>query len=248
MAILAIQTVIMTVRSGPFTSTEKCVWVLIAISLVVVELRAIESDRQKFSNEQTQIRKNENDKFAAILSQNQKDFSATIGKIETLLQASEEAINSTIGGDSYCRVEFEHMSPDQNKLTPWALNMGQFPLYGVSVRVVDVGSLSSTNQQEAFFGSIFSIGELPSSMATPIPTWSINLASHEDRLFNLFFSARNGLWTQQTKFHYFEGKWIWATRVLRTHGGHEKQLYTEIDPYFPRDLNGHIDWNAPPKP
>lgn len=56
--------------------------------------------------------------------------------------------------------------------------------------------------------------------------------------FNVFFSARNGSFSQLLRMAVVDGSWRSATRVIRD----EKTVFEEADDDFPRDEAGEIAW------
>ncbi|MEW5992867.1 MAG: hypothetical protein AB1744_00530, partial [Candidatus Zixiibacteriota bacterium] len=65
-----------------------------------------------------------------------------------------------------------------------------------------------------------------------------NLGTSARRDFNIFFSARNGLFTQLLRMRKVDGKWFYATKVQKQ----DKVIFEKIDDKFPRNDIGEIEW------
>jgi hypothetical protein len=74
----------------------------------------------------------------------------------------------------------------------------------------------------------------------------IRLPHHGKNIdFNIFFSARNGLWTQLLRMLWVGDGWATANKVMRG----SQEIYREVSANFPRQKDGSIEWEkSPPKP
>src|ERR1035441_8899738 len=104
-AILAVVAVVMTVRADHYTKTEQVIWVLVALSLMVVEIRAITRDRNVAETQRRVFEQQLQDRFqqtanslGAVIRESDAHFDATIGKIG-------QAINTETGGDTFCYLD-----------------------------------------------------------------------------------------------------------------------------------------------
>ena len=152
------------------------------------------------------------------------------------------------GGDSFCYLLVTGDSAGQVQSA--VVHQGRHPLYGVTIRIVDLEqfdriaadaadakrplSLTEIQQAEAHV----SIGDLIPQHAYPV-TLTTQLGTGPDRRFNVFFQARNGAFTQLLRLHLLRGGWVSATQVNRD----GQTVFEEIDPTYPRDEAGRVHWN-----
>jgi hypothetical protein len=162
-------------------------------------------------------------------------------KNNELAKQSERIVESVTGGESFAYSQLALPDVGTNTLV-WVINDSTNPLYGLSVRLVDLDkfekipknpTLEALNQAQ----TIFLVGDLgPNQASNP---GSIQVPSDaEEARFNIFFMARNGESVELYRAKKLEGKWRAAIKVSR----HNKQVYEKIDPAFPRKPDGSIEW------
>jgi len=124
---------------------------------------------------------------------------------------------------------------------------GEFPIYDVSVRIVDVEKWSALKPEQITIEGVpgvefrLSAGNLAAGSAASLGRLPSLTGDHAR--FNIFFAARNGFWTQAMQLRKVNGEWLAATRVLRNDGRPDAQtLYERADPGFPLNKAGKIDW------
>jgi hypothetical protein len=239
---------------------EKVIWMMVVFALLIVELRAISNDRQQHSNEQAEIRKQELLRFEKIatgidnsIRNSQKQFEATMGRTEEIIKLETVAINKAkrgideiTGGDNYC-----HLSFHTYKGHILIHNTGEYPLYGIQIRITDLRELDKMfkdRKGNLLFDDMFKhstqidLGDLHAHTTTNRPN-PISLDGRKEANFNVFFSARNGYWTQLYRLRLIGGKWVAAIRVTRSVPKTKKPiLYEKIDPEFPKNAKGEVDW------
>lgn len=174
-------------------------------------------------------------------------------KNEEIVELSRQIAYSLTGGNSYCYLAFS--LPDKNGATARLsiVHAGQFPLYDVRVRFLDLDKFEIyVNSKAQSSGKItygdlekaeldLNIGNLNPSQAYSLGDWPMP-QSGEAR-YNVFFSARNGLFTELVRIKRIDGKWVSAYRVKRSQGDNLETLYEKIDPAFPRDKDGKVSWD-----
>ena len=138
--------------------------------------------------------------------------------VADLDSTSKQIINQLTGGDSFCRFAISFQS---DRLQLIAIHEGQYPLYDLQARIVDLekfallkGSLTLENLREA--DTIVHIGTLNPGMA--MPCIQFLLESYEKRSFNVFFTARNGTFTQLMRLCRRDGKWVSADKIHQNNG------------------------------
>ncbi|MBD3830623.1 MAG: hypothetical protein IE890_09050, partial [Arcobacter sp.] len=81
------------------------------------------------------------------------------------------------------------------------------------------------------------IGNIIPSHATMLQNWK--LESDPIQSYNIFFTARNGSFTQLLRFKKINGLWLSATKVTNKDN---VILYERIDDNYPREISGNISW------
>lgn len=159
-------------------------------------------------------------------------------KSERIAELNERIAGLVTGGDSFCWLQISGVNPISNVGKLVAIHHGEFPIYDVAGRIVDLQELErkkgSITMQNLFVGDTnVRLGSMPVGTATILSDFPLG---HEiARDFNIFFSARNGLYTQLLRMRKSEQKWVSATRVQMREGNDEKVVFEQIDPDFPKD-------------
>jgi len=141
------------------------------------------------------------------------------------------------GGDSYCYVCFTQNYLGENNLT--ILHQGQYPLYDLTVRIVDLDKFDeSTDSLERAheYQKIFSIGTMLPNQSNNLCT--ITLSNQEiSKRFNIFFSARNGMFQELLRLKNVNNEWVSAIKVDRG-----KTLLESVSENFPKNGNEEVEW------
>ena len=162
-------------------------------------------------------------------------------------QASwEHELQATVtGGDSWCYLTLGGLTGSGNRASVTVVHQGRYPLYDVSARIVDLDKfdlIKSTVSWEtlAQTETILTVGNLGPDKAMLLPT-TVEIPQKGLR-WNIFFSARNGFFTQELRLLQIKGCWASATRTTRRHGETEVVLREKVDSIFPRDSMGKVEW------
>jgi len=59
--------------------------------------------------------------------------------------------------------------------------------------------------------------------------------------YRIFFTARNGFWSQDLILQKTDKDWVMATRVFRDKGKNRKLVFTKIDQAFPKNK---LKWHS----
>jgi hypothetical protein len=159
-------------------------------------------------------------------------------KNEEIARLNRETANAVTGGDSVC-----YLLPLAN--LPGMVTVvqkGRFPLYDVSVRIVDLDDpASNVASLSAQTRNSFTLGNIPPESAQVLQS-VITLVGDRKR-FNIFFSARNGFFTQELRMRLVNGEWKSAIRVVcNLPDGKATSLFTQIMDDYPKEKDGSIDW------
>lgn len=221
---------------------EKALWTFVVLALVFLEIRSIYKDRTA-----AELREQ------AARDAQLKGFNEIANGIKASVKASQDQFNATAeklsanldtltGGLSYCYMSF---TPGRPIL--FFVHGGDFPLYGVYARIVEL-TPDGKVLREPTLNNLFDVGvdvgdiiehhavvrAVPQGLGT-------SLSDSFDA--NIFFSARNGDWMELLRERREGDKWVTATRVLGrfTSLKSEKVMCQKIDPAFPLKPNGDID-------
>jgi hypothetical protein len=169
------------------------------------------------------------------------------------LRQKNEEIQRLTGGDGFCWVAFQIVDsqgqlvngnnmPDDLMLIPNFIHQGPFPLYDVSASIVDIDEIRKDVMRAATLANIGNMA--PGSYAKTV---GVRVLHHgRDLNFNVFYVARNGSWLQKLRMRWIENGWALANRVTEGLGG--KELLLEVNPNYPRDAGGNVEWDEQPAP
>ena len=228
------------------------VFLIFLIPAIVGVIASIQSER-KTATAETDLKTSlgninkstkEIERLTALNTKLQERLLTSNKAITTLAQQS---IDTTTGGDSFCYV---FINNNQTYFT--VVHQGNYPLYGVSARIVDVNKLSNDKltrieRESALWGTTIFLGDLPPKAASPRPgQFPFSDSGRQD--FNIFFSGRSGFWDQLLRWRLVDGKWVSAIKVYRYKEDKEGKQKPEtvlerIDKNFPRNEKGEIEWN-----
>ncbi|HMS83656.1 MAG TPA: hypothetical protein PKD12_08400 [Nitrospira sp.] len=157
-----------------------------------------------------------------------------------IAELNEHIASSITGGNSFAYMTvLLQFNPPRLVL----FHQGKYPLYDVAVRIVDLGKMKQKSYSISDLESEaqFSIGNLAphqSRVLKPI------LISSDSLRLNIFFSARNQFFTQLLRMRRIGNQWKIAIKVVSVpmEGEQIKTLLETIDPGFPLEKDGHIDW------
>ena len=163
-------------------------------------------------------------------------------KNEEIARLSREIANSVTGGPTVCYLAPMGGSPNIVTL----VSSGDFPLYDVSVRIVDLELFEAKKNEPFTLDSIrknevsLDLGGMPPKSARILgPLLQL---SGETRRWNIFFSARNGFFTQLLRMKKVDGVWKSAIRVTRDTGKGSEVAFEQITDGYPRGADGAVDW------
>lgn len=178
----------------------------------------------------------------------QEHVQSGLTSVETRLQGlvgdleiqTKEITHHTTGGDSFC---YFGVGVNGNTATWTAVHQGKYPLYNVGARIVDLSifhaAMNSGNPSSA--DTNVQIGDIAQSQAKTM--FSIDLGTGDSRDFNIFFSARNGFFTQLIRFRRVGGQWLSATSVtsMALAAIDSNPVLYRIADGYPVDANGNPD-------
>ncbi len=163
--------------------------------------------------------------------------------LDDLDKKTQDLVSYITGGASACYLVMSQISTDRiGSLV--LVHVGDHPLYEINARIVDLEIFDQTKDNmtpESLRASetVISFGNLTVGHAL-MTSHQFNLGTTSPRRFNIFFSARNGSFTQLLRFARVDGKWIHAIKVMRD----ETVLYESVQPEYPKGAGGQVAWDA----
>lgn len=156
------------------------------------------------------------------------------------LQSSAKAITDSItGGESFCYLTFTFAGHGDTGFITF-VQEGKHPVYDVSARCVNLDKFDAvktdfTLQNFTAADTYLEMSLLVSGYAATDFKKSIDLTGRDIARYNIFFTARNGGFTQLLRYARVGGAWKRALRIEKD----TKILKEVIDPDFPPEK---IDW------
>ena len=169
---------------------------------------------------------------------------------ETISGLAKRGIGSVTGGNSFCYLKL--LSRDTQDGSFVLLSEGEFPLYEISIQAVDVGSLEDLRirrgvpawsfEEMESMTTYLQIATIPSHTAKTGIHIPIRNGTKAD--FNIFFSARNGFWSELVRLRKVNGLWTQATKVQVDFAGARTEQHrlpwTAVEQNFPQS---ELNWN-----
>ncbi len=170
-------------------------------------------------------------------------------KSEEIARLSKDSLAAVTGGDSFC---YMTLTARDNEDGPTAvvIQQGKYPLYDVAIRLADMRIWEQAPPPGANAGQfIAAVAAEPKFHPGNMAVTSAAVVGRVPALrgdmerFNVFFSARNGFWTQLIRLRKVAGVWTMATKVIRDDGQpSEKLLFEKVDRGFPVNTAGQVEW------
>jgi hypothetical protein len=192
--------------------------------------------------------KNMSEESVRIGTLNKQLEEQLLDESKAITSLSKLSINNATGGDSFCYL-FIKPTEDGKGWYPNFFHSGKYPLYGVNARFVDLEKFNDIikKHQQITFQDLddnsFHIGDMITG--TSLPIWNIIIpwSDAQSHAYNIFFSARNGLWDQKVRLRKINGQWVRATLVKKQTANKSQILFQMIDKSFPRNSKGEVDWD-----
>jgi hypothetical protein len=162
-------------------------------------------------------------------------------KSDEIAVLNKEIVNLVTGGQSFCYLSIGSLNPDNNVGVLTVIHGGDHPIYDVNARIVDLQKFEKIKDDLTFDNwnsadTIIHIGNMIKGTASI--RGKIHLGKGNERGFNIFFSARNGLFVQFLRLQKVANKWVRATKVERD----GKVLFEKVHENFPKDKEGNVVW------
>ncbi len=247
-AIVAVVAIMVTLWP-PENRWSKAAWIAIFFALGFLEINNLYRDRAQHDQEQEKVRREEREAFQAIangitteIQTSQKQFDASVAKLNSISSLTVESNNSATGGDSYCYLAFLGMIELPKISNQFVIiNLGKYPLYDIDIRIVDLTRLDSIGFPIAPDRHFHPNEIQPGTSWHPAVQESVIPFMGTDRnKFNIFFIARNGAWNEEFRLEKVNGHWAQAVRVQGGFFSQKKRIFYEtVGADFPL---AKLDW------
>jgi hypothetical protein len=234
------------VAAGMFFALTSC-----AIVLVMKQSKESAATTSKLERSLETLRDGNAEiaRVEALNTQLQQRLIDASGSIKALaarnVSLARQNIDTVTGGNSYCYIDVASPSLSGGLLI--AIHRGRYPLYAVNARLMDLAKMKKFQEsgQKLTIDNAFSLDlNIPISdlaVSTARPLQQIAFSSSERQSFNIFFSAHNGLWSEELRLRFIDGAWTRAIRMSRMQGNEEKVIWQKVDLKYPR-VAGNVDW------
>lgn len=169
-------------------------------------------------------------------------------RFKELLNEVDKRTNQMIGhisgGNSFPYFQIGMLESNSNAGVLMAIHEGEHPLYDVNARIVDLHKFERVKSNlslasMSYCDTNLSIGNMIPSHASMIQPWKVE--NEPTQSYNVFFTARNGSFTQLIRLKKVDGSWVSATKVTNRDN---QVLHEKIDSNFPTDENGNVSWES----
>lgn len=159
-----------------------------------------------------------------------------VSLINELEVKTKDLVSYITGGDSTCH--FIGHANDQVVFLNAIVHAGDHPIYDVNARIVDLRIFEHIMSKENVTANDIFAHDVNTKIGNLIPGTAsgtnIQFPVHGDAAnFNIFFSARNGLFTQTLRFKKINNEW--KSKSVVTRQGDSTPLYQHIDEGFTDD-------------
>jgi len=163
--------------------------------------------------------------------------------LTTLEIKTTDLINHISGGASFPWLQFGMLEADTGNGTLMVVHQGEHPLYDVVARMVDLNKFNLIKDKLNFNNfrqadTTIEVGNMISGHVSMLGPWKVEGINRQN--YNVFFTARNGRFTQVIRMVKINSEWEIATKVI---DGNEQTILEQVSAYFPRDANGRVIWD-----
>jgi len=171
-------------------------------------------------------------------------------KSEEIARLTKESLDAVTGGDSFCWITLADLG-DQGGPAVFISSKGKHSVYDVTVQIANMRHF-----QDLKTGSPPPPGITPAQILARYTTFRAGTVSPyagsilgrlpalsgDREVFNVHYFARNGSWSQRLVMQRIAGGWRTAMRVFKGERPTDPVLVESIDPGFPRNAAGQVDW------
>lgn len=126
------------------------------------------------------------------------------------------------------------------------VHQGEYPLYDLTVRILDMSTFDNMMRQNNSYSDKLreevqlSVSNIAPNQASMLKTAQLGT---DPLRWNLFFSARNGFFTELLRVRRVGNEWKTALKVIRTRAPSKHVVLLEkIDSGYPLSKDGQVEW------
>jgi hypothetical protein len=161
-------------------------------------------------------------------------------------EINKQIASSMTGSASFAYIVPTFFDPTHNSPMLTLVHQGEYPLYDLTVRILDMATFDSLGRQNnSYSDKLREEVQLRISNIAPNQTSLLKTVQLDsDPLkWNLFFSARTGFFTQLLRVRRVGNEWKTALKVIRTRSPSDNQVLLEkIDSGYPLRKDGQVEW------
>ena len=170
----------------------------------------------------------------------------TTSKSEEITELKNQIASSITGSNSFAYIVPTFFDPTHNSPMLTLVHRGKYPLYDLTVRILDMATFDNMARQNNSYSDKLreevqlSISNIAPNQASMLKTVQLGGAPLR---WNLFFSARNGFFTEFLRVRRVGNEWKTALKIIRTpSSSNEQLLFEKIDSGYPRSEDGQVEW------
>lgn len=166
-------------------------------------------------------------------------------KSEEIAELNKRIAQSITGGDSFAYITPTFLMGSSKSALLTLVHQGEYPLYDLNIRIVDLDKFEKVKQRYSLQDMQkdemhFSVSNLAPNEASFLSR--VHIQSNTMR-WNIFFSARNGFFTELLRVCKVGSEWKVALKVMNTPtSGEAKTLIQQVDKGFPLNPAGQVTW------
>jgi len=170
----------------------------------------------------------------------------TTSKSGETTEINKQIASSITGGASFAYIVPTFFDPTHNSPMLTLVHQGEYPLYDLTVRILDMATFDNMVRQNNSYSDKLreevqlSVSNIAPNQARMLKTVQLG---RDPLRWNLFFSARNGFFTEFLRVQRVGNEWKTALKVTRTpSSGKEQTLLEKIDSGYPLSKDGQVEW------
>jgi hypothetical protein len=203
---------------GEMGGREKAAWIVLLFAFLFTEFHSIDVERRAQEDIQRETHAEQIGNFRKVGEGITQSMRLSQDHFKGTLSGLEENIKMITGGDSFAYLMTSGIDDSGANLV--LLSQGKYPLYDIGFYVFDEKAMyAGTTFEECviFKQAGIEMGRNPSAkngegMAQQLGHIRFKIPGDKQDM-NVFFSARNGLWSQAWRWRKVNGQWYWATIV-----------------------------------
>ena len=161
-------------------------------------------------------------------------------------EINKQIASSITGGVSFAYIIPTFFDPTHNSPMLTLVHRGEYPLYDLTVRILDMATFDNrVRQNNSYSDRLREEVQLGISNIAPNQTSMVKTVQlgTDPLRWNLYFSARNGFFTELLRVRRVGNEWKTALKVIRTRWPSNDQVLLEkIDSGYPLSKAGQVAW------